>query len=132
MTRTLIAGPPRAGKTTYALALASQSFPSPTVLHLDTFLDLGHHESARAAADWLLHTPGPWIAEGTLAARALRIALELQPTTPPCDRLLVLPTRLPLSGPQQRLAAGSATILECLLPQLASLGIHPQSPAVTR
>lgn len=118
MSRIVIAGWPRCGKTTLAQKIYDGSVAVPgargaPVRHLDSLAHLGWSEASEAAVAWL-DAPGPWIVEGVAAGRALRKwhALRVGQGAP-VD--LVCYLRLPrvaLSEGQRRMGVGCDTVWE--------------------
>ena len=83
MTRVVIAGTPRSGKSTLAGNLAEGGIP---VLHTDDLIGSSEwSEQSRLVADEWFSKNGPWIVEGMTAVRALRKWLETHPEGRPCD-----------------------------------------------
>ena len=78
MTRIIITGGPRTGKTTLArrlsdeegLLLCNPPVAALPVNHTDDLMSLGWSEASQAASLWL-DAPGPWIVEGVGASRAV-------------------------------------------------------------
>ncbi len=108
MSRTLIIGGPRTGKTTLANAMGLEL--GVEVLHTDDLIGLGWSESSEhIAVDWLAR-PGPWLIEGVAAVRGLRKWLAANGGRP-CDLIINLTdARVPLTEGQRRMAAGCQTI----------------------
>jgi GTPase SAR1 family protein len=99
MTRIVITGGPRTGKTTLANRLADENGDPTgiTVAHTDDLIAQCAHlgkdawsEGSRLASEWL-NAPGPWIIEGVALARALRKWREAHPGEPPAvDKVIRL------------------------------------------
>lgn len=119
--RILIAGVPRAGKTTLAMELGKQlALP---VRHTDSLIGLGWSESSAAAAKWL-EDPGPWIIEGVAVPRALRKWLAANAGAP-CDTVHWMPgARLHLTPGQKSMAGGCVTVWAEILPTLVARGVE--------
>jgi hypothetical protein len=101
VTRIVIVGGPKAGKTTF-----SARFPLP-VIHTDEFRSLGSFSAQSAAVAALFNAPGPWLIEGVTTVRALRKWLRSHPEGKPCDLVYALWTPFePLSPGQRSLLAG--------------------------
>lgn len=93
--RILIAGGPKAGKTTLANGLAAQG--GVTLLHTDDLIDTHDWSSASdEVASWMSRE-GPWVIEGVAVPRALRKWLQANPEGMPCELALWL------SEPKERL-----------------------------
>jgi hypothetical protein len=119
MTRVVILGGPKTGKTTLANHLAHQhAFDelSRTGLHADVvpprhtddLIDLGWSAGSQRIADEWLTQPGPWIIEGVACSRALRKWRAAHPDEPPpVDRVIRLTTPyVALSSRQAGMAKG--------------------------
>lgn len=115
MTRIVILGGPRTGKTT----LADQMFgwhklngQSMTLYHTDDIIHLGWSEASQHVADEWLTQPGPWIIEGVAVARALRKWREAHPgERPPVDRVIRLTEpHVELNKGQSTMAKGEASV----------------------
>lgn len=100
--RTLIAGVPRAGKTSLALALGLAS--SATVRHTDDLIDLGWSEASELAGLWF-DAPGPWIVEGVAVPRALRKWMA-RSSKRPAEKIVWL------DAPRVELTAGQASMAQ--------------------
>lgn len=125
MTRIVILGGPRTGKTTLAgeiwrkavAAWVAEHGPivdleGPVLMHTDDVMHLGWSEASEAASKWF-DTSGPWIIEGVAAVRALRkwhAQHAFQP--PPVDRVIFLAKTFEEPTPGQRvMAKGVETML---------------------
>lgn len=97
MTRIVILGGPRTGKTTLAQKLAAEHLSRQHRGHhagylrmTDDLIHLGWSEASQAAAMWF-DEPGPWIIEGVAVVRALRKWRDAHPgEPPPVDRAIAL------------------------------------------
>lgn len=119
--RLVIAGVPRAGKTTLARDLHAKD-----VRHTDDMKHLEWSEHSEAVAEWF-REPGPWIIEGTAAVRAMRKWLRSEATAP-CDTVLWMPDpREELTPAQSGMAKGIITIWEEILQQLLDLDVQVES-----
>lgn len=99
MTRIVILGGPRTGKTTLAERIAAEveqrharaGTSHGPVRHTDDLIHLGWSEASQHVADEWLTQPGPWIIEGVAVTRALRKWRDAHPgEAPPVDRVIVL------------------------------------------
>lgn len=98
MTRIVITGGPRTGKTTLA-ELIGADHPGFPVRHTDDLIEQCKHlgkdawsEASRIVTKWL-DEPGPWIIEGVAVTRALRKWKEAYPgEPPPADRVIFCTT----------------------------------------
>jgi len=119
--RLLVAGVPRAGKTTLAMKLAAER--NFIVRHTDSLMGLEWSEASAAAALWL-NDAGPWIIEGVAVPRALRKWLAAN-TGAPCDVVYWMPAaRVPLTTGQRSMAGGCITVWAEVLPQLLARGVE--------
>lgn len=123
MTRIVIAGGPRTGKTTLADMLAKRS--GIVALHTDDLIEFGWSEASAHVAEQWLTKPGPWIVEGVAAARALRKFLRATPNDRPCDEVIVCNhARVETTPGQQRMAKGCAKVFAEIEPALRQLGVR--------
>lgn len=120
MIRVVIAGVPKAGKTTLALR---GDYPG-RVLHTDDLIRPGAwSEVSEEAAGWF-DQPGPWVIEGVATVRALRKWLSWHPTGRPCDRVIWLGSpRLELESGQLRLAKGCWTVWDGIYNEVRARGV---------
>lgn len=120
MTRIVICGGPRTGKTTLARKLDEQCSHAPcgSLRMTDDLIAEFSHMGVMAwsgcsqrAAEWL-DVPGPWIIEGVAMSRALRKWREAHPgEPPPVDRVIRLTAPYePLSKGQAAMAKGEETV----------------------
>lgn len=86
MTRILIAGGPRTGKTTLAAKLA-EADPAIVVRHTDDLINTHSWSAASSEVATWIDAPDPWIIEGVAAVRALRKWLHAHPDEKPCDAI---------------------------------------------
>ena len=120
--RVVIAGVPRAGKTTLARQMTDD------VRSTDDLISLGWSEASAAAAAWF-NEPGPWVVEGMAAPRALRKWLEAHPTGRPCDRVIWLAhTREKHSPGQQAMGKGASTVMREIAGELRRRGVIVEDP----
>ena len=118
MTRIVICGGPRTGKTTLANDLVGgddardqMEHAHVEVRHTDDLIGKLAHlgkdawsEASRQVSEWL-DTPGPWIIEGVAVCRALRKWREAHPgEPPPVDKVIRL------TEPHEQLSKGQATM----------------------
>lgn len=135
MTRIVILGGPRTGKTTLAKSMALQARRGArpqtvgmdghvNVYHTDDLIRLGWSEASRAAAMWF-DEPGPWIIEGVAVVRALRKWRDAHPgEPPPVDRVIRLTTpHVELTSGQATMARGEETVWLEVEPWLAEHGV---------
>jgi len=117
--RIVIAGVPRAGKTTLA---------GPCARHTDDLIRMEWHVVSDTVATWL-DLPGPWIVEGVRAVHALRKWLAAHPEGKPCDRVVWLGTpRVPLTRGQDVLAKGCLTVWREVRPLLLARNVQVEEP----
>ena len=120
--RLLLAGWPRAGKSTLAAEL-SQAHGWP-VRHTDDLIHLGWSEASAAAALWL-DAPGPWIIEGVAVPRAVRKWLAAHPTGCPADEAHYLAAPyLPLSSGQAAMGRGCDSVWREVAAPLRARGVR--------
>ena len=116
MTRLLITGGPRTGKTTLANSLERDGA---RVGHTDDLI--ASHDWSEASdrvAEWM-NAPGPWVIEGVAVVRALRKWLAAHPAGAPCDRIVLLSKPLePLTPGQAAMAKGLLTVWDEIRPEL--------------
>lgn len=139
MTRIVILGGPKTGKTTVAEQIwreaeqrhARAGTSHGPARHTDDLIHLGWSEASQAASAWLDET-GPWIIEGVAAVRALRKWRDQHPgKRPPVDRVIYLtkPWRGRTPG-QEAMAKGHYTgpgsIWSEVEPWLRQHGVHIQ------
>jgi hypothetical protein len=116
MTRIVILGGPRTGKTTLANKMAPLDAIVPAgfglVRHTDDLIGLGWSEGSQHIADEWLTQPGPWIIEGVACSRALRKWREAHAgEPPPVDRVIRLTTpHVALEGGQIAMMKGEHTV----------------------
>lgn len=115
----MIAGSPRAGKTTLANALGGLGH---RLRGSDELIPLGWSESSLAASLWF-DEPGPWICEGATMARALRKWLARVPDATPADLIVCLPIPVVARSPGQHvMAKGCDTVWAQIKPELERRG----------
>jgi adenylate kinase family enzyme len=110
MSRVVIIGSPRSGKTTLGHEMADAS--GARLRHTDDLIgELDWSAcSERIASDWF-EQPGPWIIEGVAAVRALRKWLAARQAGKPCDTIICLSQpRVALTPGQATMAAGCSKI----------------------
>ena len=121
MSRIVIAGGPRTGKTTLSKLVGAS-----TVRHTD---DLGWSEASAEVSTWF-DVDGSWIVEGVAVPRALRKWLAANPDGKPCD------VAYWLEEPHERLTPGQASMAKgCakvwgeILPELEARGVDVRNGA---
>lgn len=114
--RTVIVGGPRAGKTTLADRLGG------TVIHTDDAV-ADDWSQRSAMLSHTLGTPGDWTMEGCAAVRALRKALAARPHEKPCDHVMWLTPKIPLTPKQEAFRKGCETVFRAVEPHLVRLGV---------
>lgn len=115
----LIAGHPRAGKTTMARRFGFVD----DVRHTDDVIDLGWSEASAEVATWF-SKPGPWVIEGVAVPRALRKWLVAHDGKP-CDQLHYL--NIPFEGlsrGQLSMAKGSDKVFAEVADELVMRGVE--------
>jgi adenylate kinase family enzyme len=122
--RLLIAGVPRAGKTTLSNLLHPPAHSAKLVLHTDDFMHLGWSQvSAFIATKFDIR--GPWIVEGVAVVRAARKWLATHHSGTPCDEVRWLGTpRVPLSNGQATMAKACETVWDEVRPELERRGVR--------
>lgn len=119
MTRIVIIGGPKVGKTT----TADRDYDPALVKHTDDTVKMGWSEASTHVATWL-DEPGPWVIEGVAAVRALRKWLASHSTGKPCDEVRVLTKpRVPRSPGQMAMAASHSTIWSEVRGELRRRGV---------
>jgi len=130
MTRIVILGGPRTGKTTLAMSTGQETATAP-VRHSDDLIEELKHlgkdawsEGSRRVAEWL-DAPGPWIIEGVALARALRKWREAHPgEPPPVDKIIRLTTpHVALTKGQAAMAKGEETVWQEIAGWLLGEGV---------
>jgi adenylate kinase family enzyme len=132
MTRTLIIGPPQAGKTTLALEMGERL--GVRVRHTDDLIGRFDWSGAseHIARVWLAE-PGPWIIEGVAVVRALRKWLDSNRTGSPCETIILLDApRVRLSSGQASMQKACATIWSQIERQVRARGVVRSPSAVDR
>lgn len=120
MTRLVIAGVPKSGKTTLA-----NSFVRPVSRHSDDLIGARPWSWVSTEVATWFDAPGPWIIEGVAAVRALRKWLVAHPTGKPCDRVIWLDFPwFALTHGQATMAKGCRTIWDGVRPALVARGVH--------
>lgn len=115
----LIAGVPRAGKTTLAERLGGEHRLKP--LHTDDLIDLGWSGASSVASSWMSR-PGSWILEGVAVPRALRKWLVGNSGVPADVVYWLESERETLAAGQLAMAAGCRTVWGEILPDLTARG----------
>jgi adenylate kinase family enzyme len=139
--RLLIAGVPRAGKTTLAnrleasrLRLDAVPWTSHgivfhgSVLHTDDFIGrMPWSDTSAKVAEILdeIAACGPWTIEGVAVVRAARKWLATHHSGTPCDEIRWLGTpRVPLSNGQAAMAKACETVWDEVRPELERRGVR--------
>ena len=121
--RVILAGGPRAGKTTLAATIAARD-PGRTIYGTDSLQELEWSAVSRRTALWF-REPGPWLIEGVATARAMRKWLRYNPTGAPADMVIYLPRARASRKPGQlSMAKGVETVLFQILPELRARGVR--------
>ena len=123
MTRTVIIGAPRTGKTTLAVELVGRT--TTRVRHTDDLIGvLDWSAASRKIADQWLTEAGPWIIEGVAAVRGLRKWLRANPTGSPCDTIIVCShPKVARTEGQGRMAKGHDKIWREIRGELEARGV---------
>lgn len=117
MSRIVIVGGPRTGKTTVAKAM-----PNPR--HTDDVIDMGWSAASEHVSYWF-NSPGPWTIEGVATARALRKWLTANPTGTPCDAVRIMDRAVVGRTPgQETMAKGVDTVWREIAPLLLARGVE--------
>lgn len=126
MTRILIAGGPKVGKTTLALELGRErNIP---VRHTDDLIGACDWSSISTTVATWLEEPGPWIIEGVAVPRALRKWLATHPEGTPAETLFWRETtRVPRTAGQAAMAKGCATVWDEIHRELVTRGMALQT-----
>lgn len=123
MTRIVIAGGPKTGKTTLGNRIASD-MPRSEVHHTDAVIDLGWSEASAGVATWF-DRPGPWCIEGVAVPRALRKWLAAHAEGKPCDVVIWLEEPHEERTPGQvTMARGCATVFAEIEGELRARGVE--------
>lgn len=122
MTRTVITGGPRTGKTTLAATL-----PGP-VRHTDDLIGVLDWSDASAEVARWMDEPGPWVIEGVAASRALRKWRDQHPgEPPPVDVVVYMDTpRVERTQRQDAMAKGVASVHEEIVAWLTAHGVRQE------
>lgn len=129
MTRIVILGGPKTGKTTLAGIIdCPNGEPSGFVVpvrHTDDLIHLGWSEASQHVADEWLTQPGPWIIEGVAAVRGLRKWHAQHPhQPPPVDRVIYLTEpHEPLTSGQRGMATSIENMHREIVPWLLQHGV---------
>lgn len=115
--RLVIAGVPRAGKTTLA---------GPDAHHTDALIGTrAWSEASAEIATWFDIFRAPWTIEGVAAVRAFRKFLRARGNVAPCDRVVWLDTpRVALTPGQETMAKGCRTVWREVRPELLARNVH--------
>ncbi len=114
MTRILIAGSPRSGKTTLAIAV-QKLFPGMKMFATDDIVNKATWSDASREVATRINQPGPWVIEGTVTTRGIRkwLAQEgLNSKKKPAEFLIYCHKPLePLTKAQDNMRKGDVTIM---------------------
>jgi adenylate kinase family enzyme len=121
--RTIVAGGPRTGKTTFADALGRTT--GAPVRHTDNLVGkLDWSATSAEVATWL-DQPGPWIVEGVAVGRALRKWLAAHPEGKPADLIYCgVAAKVARTPGQMAMAKGCITVWAEVLPLLEARGVQ--------
>lgn len=121
MSRTVIIGGPKTGKTTLATELAEQTHG--IVRHTDDLMKLDWSAASAVASEWF---DLPYdVIEGVMAVRALRKWLKRNAKGKPCDKILYLTKiHVPLTHGQRSMTKSIATIFEGIYDALVARGVE--------
>lgn len=118
--RVVVAGGPRAGKSTLAEALKGDR----ALLASDHLRGLGWSEASEAASFWF-DRPGSFLAEGVAMPRALRKWLARTPDLQPADLILFINDPVVArSRGQHVMALGVETVWREIEPELRARGVE--------
>jgi hypothetical protein len=130
MSRILIVGGPRTGKTVLSIKLGKAlGMDELAVQHCDELIGvLEWSEASAEVAKWL-EAPGPWVVEGVTAVRALRKYLAAHPhPEKPCDILYTLTAPfVVLSKGQLAMTKGHMTIWSGIEDEVIRRGVEMRS-----
>ncbi len=125
----MIAGVPRAGKTTLAAHVAADT--GVVARHTDDLLHermIAWSQISETVVGWF-DNPGPWIVEGVRTVHALRKWLRAHATGAPCDRVVWLGTpRVALTKGQAAMARGCETVWREIRSEIVARGVHVEEP----
>lgn len=119
MSRTVILGGPRTGKTTLAASMRSGR-----LVHTDDLISTHAWSDASDAIAKMLDAPGPWVIEGVAAVRGLRKWLRAHAAGKPCDTVVAMwQPRVPLSKGQLAMAKACRTVFDEIRGELTRRGV---------
>jgi len=128
MTRIVIIGGPRTGKTTLARAVVVAGVPHrhTPIRHTDDLIGvLDWSAASQKIADQWLVAPGPWIIEGVAAVRGLRKWLRAHPMGAPCDTIIICShPKVARTDGQERMAKGHDKIWAEIRDDLERRGVR--------
>jgi adenylate kinase family enzyme len=129
MTRILITGWPRAGKTTLAETFVRRGGDY-FVRHTDDLIGRLDWSAASAEVAKWMEEPDGFIIEGVSVARALRKYRDAHPgEPPPCDRLIYLRTpHVELNARQAGMGKGVDSVMAELEPWFLEHGLEVERP----
>jgi hypothetical protein len=122
MSRILITGGPKTGKTTLSAQL--HLLMGAQAAHTDDLIPLGWSAASEETALWMAQ-PGPWIIEGVAVPRALRKWLAANPTGKPADKVIFLGKPWQeLSPGQLAMTKGLVTVWKEVVGELVARGVE--------
>lgn len=128
MTRILIAGGPRTGKTTGAKELGAQ-LVIPVFSTDDLIGKLDWSAASAEVAKWFDEKAQPWIIEGVAVPRAIRKWLAAHPTGKPADRIIWRDRAFEeLTSGQLSMRKGCVTVWNEIVTDLLRRGVAIESP----
>jgi hypothetical protein len=121
--RVVIAGGPRAGKSSLARTVAVVT--GRPLFASDDLAGMGWSEASEYAAKHWLDADGPWLAEGVALPRALRKWLAANPEGKPADVVLFFNGDVTHRSPgQTAMAKGCVTVMREIAPELMRRGVQ--------
>jgi hypothetical protein len=122
VTRLVICGVPRSGKTTLAARMHPQA--AGRIRHTDDLISFGWSRASEIVAAQWFTLSGPWVVEGVAAVRALRKWLRAHPEGAPCDRVIWCNApHVALTPGQETMAKGARTVWNEIAAELEGRGV---------
>lgn len=121
--RILIAGWPKAGKTTLAQRMSEEAEAGFVVRHTDDLISTHDWSAASLEVSTWMDAPGPWIIEGVSVPRALRKWLERSPGKPADIVYWSSLARVPLTPAQAAMGKGCTTVWDAVRDELVQRGV---------